>query len=338
MAPGRSIKASDSSERGGQIQSARPRPNARACFAAHPEAAHMPAMSDAPPLLFDPRRRRRLRARAASAFPDAAFLHARAAEDCADRLEVVNRRFERAVLAGGGPALSAACSRRQLQDKLGLVWSADTLPALAPAPCGLVCEPEAWPFAAQSLNLIVSLLQLHGVNDLPGALVQARLSLAPDGLFLGVLFGARTLVELRECLLAAEAEITGAAALRVSPFAEIRDLGGLLQRAGLALPVVDSDLVTVRYANPLALMADVRAMGESAAFAGAVRPLRRDVLMRAAQLYGARFSEPDGRVRATFELLTATGWAPHASQQQPLAPGSAKTRLADALGVPEREV
>lgn len=236
---------------------------------------------------------------------------------------------------GGGAALASALSRRALADKLGLVISADAAPALLANGPGIVCDPEAWPFAAQSLELVVSMLTLHWANDLPGALVQARLSLQPDGLFLGVLFGARTLQELRECLLAAEAEIAGAASLRIAPLVEIRDLGGLLQRAGFALPVTDSDLVTVRYASPLALLHDLRAMGETAAFADPAPPLRRDVLLRALALYQERFSDADGRVRASFDLLTATGWAPHESQQKPLPPGSAKASLAQALGVRE---
>lgn len=286
-----------------------------------------------PPRLFSPARVRAHRARAAGGFGEAAFLHARAAEDCAERLEAVNRRFARAAAHGGGPALGAALMRRALREKLGWVIEADASSRLAGS---LACEAEAWPFAPESLNLIVSLLTLHWANDLPGALVQARLSLAPDGLFLGVLFGARTLLELRESLMAAEAELTGAAGLRVAPFAETRDLGGLLQRAGFALPVVDSDLVTVRYATPFALLQDLRAMGETAAFAEPAPPLRRAVLLRAMQLYAERFSDAEGRVRASFELLTATGWAPHESQQKPLAPGSAKMRLAEALGVEER--
>jgi len=290
-------------------------------------------MSTSPPPLFSPKRVRAHRTRAAKGFAANAFLHARAAEDCADRLEAVNRRFERVVAHGGGPALAAALGRRSLREKLGCLIAADASPRLAG---DLVCDAETWPFAPASLDLIVSLLSLHWANDLPGALIQARLSLAPDGLFLGVAFGARTLVELRESLLAAEAELLGAAASRVAPFADIRDLGGLLQRAGLALPVVDSDVVTVRYAHPLALLQDLRAMGETAAFAEPGPPLRRTTLWRAMQIYAERFSDPDGRVRATFELLTATGWAPHPSQQQPLAPGSAKVRLADALGVRER--
>lgn len=284
-----------------------------------------------PPRLFNAARVRTHRARAAQGFADAAFLHARAAEDCADRLEEINRRFGRAVVYGGGPALLAALSRRALRDKLGLVIEADGACGLLSGRPRVVCEPEAWPFQAHALDLVVSLLSLHWANDLPGALVQARLSLAPDGLFLGVLFGARTVQELRECLLAAEAEITGAASLRVAPLVEIRDLGELLQRAGFALPVTDSDLVTVRYATPLALLQDLRAMGETAAFAEPAPPLRRAVLLRAMQLYGERFSDADGRVRATFELLTATGWAPHESQQRPLAPGSAQVSLAEVL-------
>ena len=323
------------SERGGQIQSASPRAQTAAAAIGEAGGARLMSPMSLPPRLFDAARVRIHRARAAKGFADAAFLHARAAEDCADRLEEINRRFERAVVYGGGPALVSALSRRALREKLGAVFAADGTVALLGQGPRLACDPEAWPFAAQSLELVVSLLTLHWANDLPGALVQARLSLKPDGLFLGVLFGARTLQELRACLLAAEAEITGTASLRVAPLVEIRDLGGLLQRAGFALPVTDADLVTVRYATPLALLQDLRGMGETAAFAEAVPPLRRSVLLRAMALYQERFSDADGRVRASFELLTATGWAAHASQQKPLAPGSAKASLAEALGVRE---
>lgn len=292
-------------------------------------------MYDAPPPLFAPAQVRLHRGRAAATFAANAFLHSRAAEDCADRLEAVNRRFRRVAAFGGGRALREALLRPSLREKFELIIEADPCEALVEPPTGLACEQEAWPFQAGALDLVVSLLSLHWANDAPGALVQARLSLAPDGLFLGVLFGARTLIELRESLLAAEAEMTGAASRRVAPFAEIRDLGGLMQRAGFALPVVDADLVTVRYATPFALLHDLRAMAETAAFAEPAKPLRRSVLLRAMQIYAERFSDPDGRVRASFELLTATGWAPHESQQKPLRPGSAKVRLADALGVTE---
>jgi hypothetical protein len=175
------------------------------------------------------------------------------------------------------------------------------------------------------------------VNDLVGALIQIRLALRPDGLFLGALLGGATLTELRGCLLAAESELRGGAGPRVSPFLDAHDAAGLLQRAGFALPVADVDTLTVRYGHPLSLMADLRAMGETNVLVERPRaPLTRAILGRAAELYLERFAGPDGRIVATFEIITLTGWATHPEQQQPLRPGSAKMRLADALGVVER--
>jgi SAM-dependent methyltransferase len=200
----------------------------------------------------------------------------------------------------------------------------------------LVADEERLPFADESLDLVVSILSLHWTNDLPGALAQIRRTLRPDGLFLGAFLGGATLTELRQCLLQAEAEIAGGAGPRVSPFADALDAASLLQRAGFALPVADTDRVTVRYSHPLKLLQDLRAMGETGVLVDRPkRPLTRAVLGRACELYVERFSDPDGRVRATFEIVTATGWSPHESQQKPLKPGSARMRLADALGVKE---
>ena len=183
---------------------------------------------------------------------------------------------------------------------------------------------------------MVSTLALHWTNDVVGALIQIRRALKPDGLFIGSLLGGATLTELRQSLLAAEAELTGGAGPRVSPFADPYDAAGLMQRSGFALPVADVDRVTVRYAHPLKLLADLRAMGETSVLAERhPKRLTRQVLARAFEIYVERFAEPDGRVPATFEILTLTGWAPDPSQQKPLKPGSAKMRLADALGVVE---
>jgi SAM-dependent methyltransferase len=185
-------------------------------------------------------------------------------------------------------------------------------------------------------DLAASLLALHAVNDLPGALIQIKRALRPDGLFIACLLAGQSLTELRQSLLAAEVELTGGASPRVAPFADLRDLGGLLQRAGFALPVIDSESVTVRYGDMFGLLRDLRAMGWANALSERSRkPLRRSVLLRAAELYAERFADPDGRLRATFEIVWLSGWAPHESQQKPLRPGSAKARLADALGVPE---
>ena len=200
----------------------------------------------------------------------------------------------------------------------------------------LIGDLERLPFAVESLDLAVSLLALQGVNDLPGALVQIKRALRPDGLFMGCLLGGRTLQELRQALLEAESETTGGVSPRVAPFADLRDLGGLLQRAGFALPVIDSEVVTVRYRDAFGLFRDLRAMGwANALLARRKAPLRRETLLRTAALYAERFADPDERVPATFELVWVSGWAPHESQQKPLRPGSAKMRLADALGVPE---
>jgi len=226
-------------------------------------------------------------------------------------------------------AASAAAGR------VGVLIEADLSPAMLAGRAGLrvVADEEALPFKAESLDLVVSTLSLHWVNDLPGALVQIRRALKPDGLFVASVLGGSTLTELRQALVAAEAELSDGAGLRVSPFADAFDAAGLLQRAGFALPVADVDRLVVRYGHPLKLLADLRAMGETNALVDrARRPLSRAVLARACELYIERFADADGRVRASFDIITMTGWAPHPDQQQPLKPGSAKMRLADALG------
>jgi SAM-dependent methyltransferase len=181
-------------------------------------------------------------------------------------------------------------------------------------------------------------LALHLVNDLPGTLIQIRRALKPDGLLLAAIPGAGTLSELRDVLLSAEAEMTGGASPRVIPFVDVRDAGALLQRAGFALPVVDTETYTVRYDSLFSLLQDVRAMGMANPLTGRSRvPLTRSFFVRAAELYAERYSDPDGRVRATFSIIYASGWAPHESQQKPLKPGSAKMRLADVLRRPGEE-
>jgi SAM-dependent methyltransferase len=287
---------------------------------------------------FDAARVRAHRRRAASGFPDAAFIAARTAQDLAERLEAVNRVFGRS-LSIGAPALFRAAleTRPALAERLGPLIEMDTVATLVGPPLGVVGDGENLSFAEGRFGLIVSNLVLHWANDLPGALVQARRALAPDGLFIAAMLGGRSLQELRACLLDAELEIRGGAGPRVSPFADAPDIGRLLQRAGFALPVADSDVITARYEDPLRLLADLRAMGETSAFAaGDGKPLTRAILFRAMALYRERHGGPDGRVAATFEIVTATGWAPHESQQKPLKPGSAKTRLAEALGVKEQ--
>jgi SAM-dependent methyltransferase len=281
------------------------------------------------PLVFD-RLLLRARRRRASRLAPATFLLDRVAADLGDRLDAVLRRFVIALdLATPGDA-----ARRVLTGRVGSIIGMDAATASSDwADYRVVADEEALPFGAASLDLVVSLLALHVVNDLPGALVQIRHALKPDGLFLAALLGGDTLTELRQAFAAAEAEIEGGISPRVAPFADLRELGALLQRAGFALPVADVDRLTVRYDTPFALMHDLRRMGATNALAERRRaPLKRATLARMGEIYGERFADADGRVRATFEVAWLSGWAPHESQQRPLAPGSAKTRLADVLG------
>jgi SAM-dependent methyltransferase len=200
----------------------------------------------------------------------------------------------------------------------------------------VIADEEALPFRDGALDLVVSALALQFVNDLPGVLVQIRRALKPDGLFLAALLGGETLTELRQSFAEAESEVESGASPRVAPFADLRELGALLQRAGFALPVTDVDRVSVRYDTVFNLMADLRRMGATNALVARRRaPLKRATLQRMAEIYAQRFADPDGRVRATFEIVWLSGWAPHPDQQQPLEPGTAKTRLADALGTQE---
>lgn len=282
------------------------------------------------PRVFD-RHLLRARRKRAEVLGPSTFLLDRVAEDVADRLGAVLRRFERAVDLG-----TPTDAVRRALTQSGKVGSVIAAGALGGADHGVVADEEALPFADGSLDLVVSALALHLVNDLPGTLVQIRRALRPDGLLLAALLGGDTLTELRQAFTQAEAEIEGGASPRVAPFADLRDLGGLLQRAGFALPVTDVDRVVVRYASPLALMHDLRRMGATGVLADRRRqPLRRATLARMAEIYGERFADPDRRIRATFEIVWLSGWAPHESQQQPLAPGSAQRRLADALGAKE---
>jgi SAM-dependent methyltransferase len=266
------------------------------------------------------------RRRRAHRIGPATFLLDRVAEDFADRLRTVLRRFECAVdLGTPSPAVRAALAGND---------AIRTMIAVAPA--FDVADIEALPFGAASLDLVVSAFALQTVDDLPGTLIQIRRALKPDGLLLAALLGGETLTELRESFAVAESELTGGVSPRVAPFADLRDMGALLQRAGFALPVTDVDRVVVRYSSPLALMADLRRMGATNPLVDRRRvPLRRNVLARLIEVYAERFSDPDGKVRASFDIVWLSGWAPHESQQQPLRPGSAKARLADALGTRE---
>jgi len=292
-------------------------------------------MASDPILVFDRLAVRRHRARAAR-LGLAEFLQEEAAARLADRLDDVTRRFPRALIVGArGGAMRRALGAR---GGIELLVEVDEAPAfLAGDAAGVVAEAEAVPFAAGAFDLVLSPLSLHWANDLPGALIQLRRALKPDGLLLASLLGGETLSELAESFLAAELAEEGGASPRVSPMADPRELAGLLQRAGFALPVVDSDRMTATYRDAFALMAELRAMGETNALRERRRhPSRRGTLMRMAAIYRERFGADEGRIRATFDLVTLTAWAPHESQPKPLRPGRAMARLADALGTTER--
>lgn len=258
------------------------------------------------------------------------FLMRRAAEDLADRLGTVERQFTDAAtlfcLTADAAVAVAASGKTQNVTRV----EADD--SFLSGTAGIIAAPETVPFAPGSLDLAVSLLALQDVNDIPGMLVQICRALRPDGLFLGAMAGSGTLAELRDSLLAAESEIYGGAGPRVIPFADVRDVGALLQRAGFALPVADVEPLTVRYADMFGLMRDLRGMGATSALvARPRRPATRRLFMRAAEIYAERFSDPDGRIRATFSIVWMSGWAPAPSQQKPLKPGSGQVSLAEAL-------
>lgn len=288
-------------------------------------------MSQTPPLVFDRALQRRRLARAGRLGAET-FLLDRVAEDLADRLGAVKRHFATALDLGtptdavaralaGHPAIGRLFTAAPLAEGLGQRRDA------------VVADEEALPFAPGSLDLVVSALALQGVNDLPGVLAQVRRALKPDGLFLAGFVGGSSLTELRQAFTIAESETTGGISPRVAPFVDVRDLGGLLQRAGFALPVADTDRIVVRYGSPFTLFSELRRMGAANALAERRRvPLRRDTLLRAAEVYAERFADPDGRLRVTFDIVWLSGWAPHESQKKPLAPGSAKMSLAAALG------
>ena len=287
--------------------------------------------------IFDRRLLVERRNRAAHAAADHDFLLARVADDLIERLAAIKRTFPVALDLGAHHGLLGR--RLRLVPGVEVVLDMEAAPRLLAQCQGprVQADEEALPFAEQSLDLVVSGLALHFVNDLPGTLLQVRRALKPDGLLLVAMLGGATLSELRTSLLAAEEEIENGASPRVAPFADVRDLGALLQRAGFALPVADSETVTVTYAHPLALMRELRGMGAAnAMLARSKKPLRRATLARALDVYTDRYSLASGRIPATFEIITLTAWAPHESQQKPLQPGSAKVRLADALGTAEQ--
>lgn len=289
-------------------------------------------------ILFDRALVRRHRDRAAPGLASHDFLFREVAGRLAERLDLLRREFPRVLDLGthGGEMAAALGDRSGIRE----IIQADLSPAMAGAARAatgrptLALDEEALPFAPGSFDMVVSNLSLHWVNDLPGALIQIRQALRPDGLFLAALFGGDTLFELRRCLMEAEMEQSGGVSPRISPMAGLRDAAGLLQRAGFALPVADTDTLTVSYPDPLRLLADLRGMGETnAGLSRLRRPMGRAVLARALERYGALFQEADGTVPATFEVIYLAGWAPDKQvQQQPAKRGSATARLDAVLG------
>lgn len=289
--------------------------------------------------MFDRARLTRHRDRAAARFAEYDFLKARVSNDLIERLADTSHAFPHALDLGCHSGMLA--KRLQAQRGVAKVQACDLSEKMVALARGAgvdarQADEEYLPFGPATFDLVASALSLHWVNDLPGALIQIRQALKPDGLFLGGLLGAGTLTQLRISLMEAEAELTGGAALRVSPLPGLQDMASLMQRAGFALPVVDVDRVTVRYGDVFKLLADLGGMGERAAFASnAQRGLSRRILMRMAQIYAERFSDADGKVRASFEIIYLSGWAPAPHQPKPKRPGSATVRLADALGTTE---
>ncbi len=295
-----------------------------------------------PPQVFDRRIVRCHRERAARHFAEHDFLFREAGERLAERLDDLKPQFPRVLDLGARTGLMAPLLAKRPGTELIVQCdlSARMMRAARARPCAdqseahrtvCVADEEFLPFAAASFDLVVSCLSLHWTNDLPGALVQVRRVLKPDGLFLCAILGGGTLAELRRALIEAEVAESGGAGPRVSPFADVRDAGALLQRAGFALPVVDADTLTVSYENALDLMRDLRGMGETNAIAERRKDFsRRSTLLRAAAIYEDLYAE-DGRMPATFQILNLTAWAPHASQQKPLRPGSAAHSLAQAV-------
>ena len=285
--------------------------------------------------IFDRRMVRQHRERAAVAYDDFSFLKDEIADRLLERLEEINRDFK--VVLDIGAHKGVLGERVQHE----LLVSSDLSHNMVSG-CrghGIVVDEEMLPFKPAAFDLVLSNLAMHWTNDLPGALHQINTALKPDGLLLASIFGGETLKELRQSLMLAESEINGAVSPRISPFADVRDVGGLLQRAGFALPVADSDTVTVQYEHPLKLMQDLRGMAENNAVLARHKAFTsKAVMMRAAEIYAETYMGSDGRVPATFQIIYMTGWHVHESQQKPMKPGSAKMSLADALGsFPEKQ-
>jgi NADH dehydrogenase [ubiquinone] 1 alpha subcomplex assembly factor 5 len=288
-------------------------------------------------LLFDRKLLRARRARFVEEIEARASLLDLVAREIADRVALMLRPFPLALDLGAYHGLlGRKIAELPSVEKVVYAESVFAFAARCPRP-SLVCDEDLLPFREASLNLVVSGLALHRVNDLPGALIQIKRALCPDGLFMAALLGAGALTELRQALIEAEAESEGGASPRVSPFGDVREYGALLQRTGFALPVADSETLSVLYASPRELMREVRALGGgNVLLARSRKPLGRHTLERAEDLYRERYATPDGRVRASFEIVYLSGWAPDPSQQKPLKPGTAARRLADALGTVEQ--
>lgn len=332
---GPKVRSPETNDRRGQIksESAAKRDLARGRF-----GVISSAMSPTkPPILFDRKRLRLRRDRAAASFDDFGFLKRRVADALLDRLADTSRTFSTCLDLGcHDGVLSAALM--ETPDRIVIATDLSERFAARARNAGVqsvVMDEEQFCFAPGHFDLVTSSLSLHWVNDLPGTLVQSKLALKPDGLFLAALFGGGTLTELRQSLIEAESELTGGVSARVSPLPGLQDMAGLLQRAGFALPVADIDRLTVRYDTLFHLIRDLRGMAETAAFAESSGGLSRRIIHRAAEIYSERFSDPDGRIRASFNIIYLSGWSPHASQPKPLKPGSAKVRLADALKTKE---
>ena len=275
----------------------------------------------------------RRRDRAAPSFADHSFLLDEVSLRLAERLDDIKRSFPLTVDLGCHDGrLAGHLSSRSGIEQLVQCDISQAMIAQAKGAYRVVADEEWLPFATGRLDLVISALSLHWVNDLPGALIQIRRALRPDGLFLAAIPGGDSLTELRQALVQAESELEGGISPRIAPFSDIRDLGALLQRAGFALPVIDSDTITVTYPDALALMRDLRGMGESNILRDRQRHFtRRSTLMAAAERYREMFGDDNGRIPATFQILYLAGWSPHESQQQALKPGSGEYSLADAL-------
>ena len=286
--------------------------------------------------MFDPHQHRlRLERAKKNAPADADFLIRHVVDDLMERLSVVKREFDAGIALFG--RTSYLSDRMRSCWQVGSVLRAEETVWLGDA--DIVCPaPEDLQLEPNSVDLILAPLTLHWATDLPGALIQIQRALRPDGLFMAILPGPETLIELREALLTAESEITGGAALRIDPFTDIRDAGALLQRAGFALPVVDQDTITVRYSKVQGLIGDLRNFGATRRASTDIPVLNRQTYSRLSSIYNARFADDDSRIRASFQMISLSGWKPHDSQQKPLKPGSAKSRLADALKTEETKI